>query len=130
MKKRRVFYAIGILLVLGAAAAAAYAWWNDRTTAADFRLTKVERGTITAAVSANGTVNPVTAVQVGSQVSGQIKELLVDFNSEVKKGQVIARIDAEAFNLKVSQAMADVESSRANVLSQRANVAALQAEAS
>ena len=130
MKKRRVLYAIGILLVLGAAAAAAYAWWNDRTTAADFRLAKVERGTITAAVSATGTVNPVTAVQVGSQVSGQIKELLVDFNSEVKKGQVIARIDAEAFNLKVSQAMADVESSRANVLSQRANVAALQAEVS
>ena len=61
---------------------------------------------------------------------GAIKELLVDFNSEVKKGQVIARIDPEAFNLRVTQAMADVEATRATVLSQRANVAALQAEVS
>ncbi len=119
-----------MVLLLVAAAAGAYAWWNGRAPAAEFRLTKVERGTITAAVSATGTVNPVTAVSVGSQVSGQIKELLVDFNSEVKKGQVIARIDPEAFNLKVTQAMADVEATRATVLSQRANVAALQAEVS
>jgi HlyD family secretion protein len=126
---RRTFYAIGIVVLLGVAAAAGYTLLDGRAAAADFRLAKVERGTITAAVSATGTVNPVTAVSVGSQVSGQIKELLVDFNSEVKKGQVIARIDPEAFNLKVSQAMADVEASRASVLSQRANVIALQAEA-
>jgi HlyD family secretion protein len=127
---KRPYYAIGILLLLVAAAAGAYSWWNERNTTADFRLAKVERGTITAAVSATGTVNPVTAVQVGSQVSGQIKELFVDFNSEVKKGQVIARIDPEAFQLRVTQAMADVEAARATVLTQRANVAALQAEAS
>src|SRR5688572_3588010 len=127
---RKPFYAVGIVLLVGAAAAGAYAWWNGRAPAAEFRLSKVERGAITAAVSATGTVNPVTAVSVGSQVSGQIKELLVDFNSEVKKGQVIARIDPEAFNLKVTQAMADVEATRATVLSQRANVAALQAEVS
>ena len=61
---------------------------------------------------------------------GQIKELLVDFNSEVKKNQVIARIDPESFQLRVNQAMADVEAARATVLTQRANVAALQAEVS
>src|SRR5688572_3502908 len=101
---KRVRYSIGLLLVLGAVGAGAYAWWNGRPTPADFRLAKVERGTIVAAVSATGTVNPVTAVQVGSQVSGQIQELLVDFNSEVKKGDIIARINPDAFQLKVSQA--------------------------
>ena len=91
---------------------------------------KVERGTIVSAVSATGTVNPVTAVQVGSQVSGQIQELRADFNSEVKKGDIIARINPDAFQLKVSQAMADVEAANATVLTQRANVTALQAEVS
>jgi HlyD family secretion protein len=127
---KRVRYSIGLLLVLGAVGAGAYAWWNGRPTPADFRLAKVERGTIVAAVSATGTVNPVTAVQVGSQVSGQIQELLVDFNSEVKKGDIIARINPDAFQLKVSQAMADVEAANATVLTQRANVTALQAEVS
>jgi len=127
---RRFFYAAGIVLLAGAAAAGAYLWLDDRGGATEYRLAKIERGNITAAVSATGTVNPVVAVQVGSQVSGQIKELLADFNSEVKQGQVIARIDPEAFNLKVNQAMADVEAARATVLTQSANVAALRAEAS
>ena len=127
---KRVRYAIGLLLILGAAGAGAYAWWNGRPVPIDFRLAKVERGTIVAAVSATGTVNPVIAVQVGSQVSGQIQELLVDFNSEVKKGDIIARINPDAFQLKVSQAMADVEAANATVLTQSANVTALQAEVS
>jgi HlyD family secretion protein len=118
------------LAVLLAAIAGLYAWWSERSAAPEFRFGKVERGSITAAVSATGTVNPVTAVQVGSQVSGQIKELFADFNSEVKKGQVIARIDSDSFLLKVNQAMADLDAARATVLTQRANVSALQAEVS
>src|SRR5687767_3869869 len=118
--------AIAVLVAAGAV----YAWWNSRNGAPEYRLAKVERGGITAAVATTGTVNPVTQVQVGSQVSGQVKELFVDFNSEVKKGQVIARIDSESFNLRVNQALADLEAARATVLSQRANVAALQAEVS
>ncbi len=112
------------------AGAAAYWWWGARSAAPDYRFGKIERGSITAAVSATGTINPVTVVQVGSQVSGQLKEVLVDFNSMVKKGQIIARIDPDSFALRVNQAMADVEAARATVLSQRANVAALQAELS
>ncbi|MGH8622348.1 MAG: efflux RND transporter periplasmic adaptor subunit [Burkholderiales bacterium] len=119
-----------VVAVVLTAAAAAYGWWGARNSAPGYRFGKVERGAITAAVSATGTVNPVTAVQVGSQVSGQIKEITVDFNSEVKKGQVIARIDSESFALRVSQAMADLEAARATVLTQRANVVALQAEVS
>jgi HlyD family secretion protein len=119
--------AAAVALIAGAAA---WWWWGARSAAPDYRFGKVERGSIVAAVSATGTVNPVTVVQVGSQVSGQLKEVLVDFNSVVKKGQVIARIDPDTFVLKVNQAMADLEAARATVLTQRANVAALQAEVS
>jgi len=73
----------------------------------------VERGSITEVVTATGTVNPVTSVQVGSQVSGTIQEILVDFNSPVRKGQVIARIDPRLFEAQVAQARAGLESARA-----------------
>jgi len=69
-------------------------------------------------------------VLVGSQVSGQIKELFVDFNSVVKKDQVIARIDPESFELRVRQAMADLEATRATVMTQMASVGAQRAEVS
>ena len=75
-------------------------------------MARVERGPLTAAVSATGNLNAVITVQVGSQVSGQIKELLVDFNSIVKKNQVIARIDPEIFEAKVNQAKADLASAQ------------------
>jgi HlyD family secretion protein len=129
MSRKRLIGMTVVAVVL-TAAAAAYGWWGARNADPGYRFGKVERGAITAAVSATGTLNPVTAVQVGSQVSGQIKEITVDFNSEVKKGQVIARIDSESFALRVNQAMADLEAARATVLTQRANVAALQAEVS
>ena len=119
-----------IVAAILAAGAAAFGWRSARGSVPNYRLAKIERGGITAAVSATGTVNPVTAVQVGSQVSGQVQEIYVDFNSEVKKNQVIARIDPQSFALRVSQAMADLEAARATVLTQRANVAALQAEVS
>jgi HlyD family secretion protein len=64
----------------------------------------------------------VTTVLVGSQLSGQIEELLVDFNSPVKKGQLLARIDPDAFEAKVWQAQGELESARVNVENQRAQV--------
>ena len=105
MSRKTLLMLVAAVAVL-VAAGVVYAWWNSRNDATEYRLGKVERGGITAAVATTGTVNPVTSVQVGSQVSGQIKELFVDFNSEVKKGQIIARIDSDSFNLRVSQAMA------------------------
>src|SRR3954452_387509 len=105
MNKRRVYTSIVAVLVL--AAAAAFVWWKEPLKSpAVYRHATVERGAITAVVSATGTVNPVVSVQVGSQVSGQIKELYVDYNSPVKKGQLIARIDPQAFTLRVNQALA------------------------
>lgn len=129
MSRKSVITAIAVAVVL-AAGAAAYGWWGARGANPNYRFAKVERGGVTAVVSATGTLNPVVSVQVGSQVSGQIKELYADFNSQVKKGQVIARIDPDSFALRVSQAMADLEAARATVLTQRANVSVLQAEAS
>jgi HlyD family secretion protein len=129
LSRRNVLIAaagIGVVAV----AAGLYGWWGAGASVPGYRLAKVERGAISSIVSATGTLNPVVSVQVGSQISGQIKEIYVDFNSAVKKGQVIARIDPDTFALRVNQAMADVESARATVMTQRANVMALQAEVS
>lgn len=90
--------------------------------ATTFKLAKLERGPLSAVVSATGTLNPVVSVQVGSQVSGQIKEIFVDFNSPVKAGQLIARIDPETLQQKVRQAEADVEATQSAVAVQRAEV--------
>ena len=124
-----------LLLILSAAVLAgmafgAYRYTSNKSDALAYRMGKVQRGPITAAVAATGTLNPVVSVLVGSQVSGQIKELYVDFNSAVKKDQVIARIDPESFELRVRQAMADLEASKATVLTQMAGVGAQRAEVS
>ena len=111
---RRPVAAALVVLALAAAAAAYFGWWTrDDAQAPTYRFTKIERGPLTATVAASGTLNPVTSVQVGTQVSGQIKELFVDFNSPVKAGQLIARIDPETFQYRVRQNEADLEAARA-----------------
>ena len=118
-----------IVLAVLAAAVAVFAWLRGGSDAApQYRTAKVERGTIAAVVAASGTLNAVTTVQVGSQVSGQIKEILADFNTPVKKDQIIARIDPSSFELRVSQARADVDAARSAVAVQRSALAAQQAE--
>jgi HlyD family secretion protein len=121
-------YAIALALTLAAVGGGVYYWWRAGDSGQAYRLAKLERGGITAAVSATGTLNPVVSVQVGSQVSGQVQEIKVDYNSQVKKDQLIARINPDSFMLRVNQAMADLDAARATVMTQRANVAALQAE--
>jgi HlyD family secretion protein len=124
--KRVVSLVVVALLVGGAVWGYLYA--QSRGSVTKFRTVRVERGPLTAAVSATGNLNAVITVQVGSQVSGQIKELLVDFNSIVKKNQVIARIDQDIFLAKVNQAKADVESAKAIVLNQEAQVERARAD--
>jgi HlyD family secretion protein len=119
MNRRALLVAGAAALLLGGGAAA-WKWLGPAAEATPYKLAKVERGPLTAAVSATGTLNPVVSVQVGSQVSGQIKEILVDFNSTVKEGQLIARIDPETFQQKVRQAEADLDAARAAVNVQRA----------
>ncbi len=88
---------------------------------------KVQQGEIRDAVDATGTVNAVITVQVGSQVSGTIAELHADFNSRVKKGDVIALIDPRLFEGAERQATADLENARANVIAAQANLSKAEA---
>lgn len=101
----------GIALLVMLAVAAVWAWqpWKQTDAGPQFRLGKVERGGLSATVSASGALNALVTVQVGSQVSGLIKEIHADFNAEVKRGQVIARLDPETFETRVAQADADVK---------------------
>jgi len=127
--KFKLGWSLALLLV---AAVALGGWWSQRGAEADagYKTAKLERGPLLAAVSSSGTVNPVRQVVIGSQVSGQIKEMRVDFNSEVTQGQVIARIDPQVFTYRVNQATADLESTRAAVLNAQANVGAATAAVS
>ena len=120
--------AVGVLALAGGG----YWWYTQKQAASDvqYRTSKIERGSLQASVSASGAVNPVTQVSVGTQVSGQIKELYVDFNSEVKAGQLIALIDPETFEYRVRSAQADLDSTRAQVLTAQANVASSNAQLS
>lgn len=124
LKKRWIWLVIAIVVV---ASAIAYQTWTSKNAAPAYRTAKIEKGTLTASVAASGTLQPVVSVQVGSQVSGQLKEVLVDFNSLVKKDQLIARIDPETFEYKVRQAEADLDAARAQVLTQQAIIAAQRA---
>lgn len=125
---KKSYWIVGVLGValLGSGA---FWWWSQRSAAdaVQYRSAKIERGSLLATVSASGAVNPVTQVSVGTQVSGQIKDLLVDFNSEVKAGQLIAVIDPETFQYRVRSAQADVDAARATVLTAQANSAASRA---
>ena len=82
-------------------------------SAENYQIATVTRGPITQAVTATGTLNPVVNVQVGSQVSGNIAKLFVDFNSQVKAGQVVAQIDPALFQATVTQAEGDLASAQA-----------------
>jgi HlyD family secretion protein len=116
--------------VLAAVAAGSWAWYASRGPSGDsrYRTGKVERGPLQAVVVASGTLNAVTTVQVGSQVSGQILEIFADFNTQVKKDQVIARIDPQSFELRVNQARADVDAAKSAVAVALASLAAQKAE--
>jgi HlyD family secretion protein len=106
-------------------------WWTQRQAASDaprFRTAKIERGSLTATVAASGTLAATVQVQVSSQVSGQIREVLTDFNAEVRKGQVLARLDPETLEYRVRQSEADLEAARAQVGVQQATVAARRSD--
>lgn len=102
------------LLIIAAITGAAYMLFFKKDAAPTFRTDKVVKGDIRASITATGTVNAVTTVLVGTQVSGTIKALFADFNSKVTKGQVIAQIDPTIFQAQVDQASANHLASKAN----------------
>jgi HlyD family secretion protein len=108
---KRILFIGGAVLVVLLALFAFRGCGSDRTN--EYQSTTVTRGAITQAVTATGTLNPVVNVQVGSQISGNIEKLFVDFNSPVKAGQVVAQIDPAVFQASVIQAEGDVANARA-----------------
>jgi HlyD family secretion protein len=94
----------------------------NRSTQAQHFTAKVERGEIDDVVEATGTINAVITVQVGSQVSGTIAKLNADFNSQVRKGDVVALIDPALFRGALLQAAADLQNAKANLVAARANL--------
>jgi HlyD family secretion protein len=121
---------VGIVVVL-AVAAAGYGWYQAREGSAGPRYltARVERGALQAAVAASGTLNAVSTVQVRSQISGQVKEIYADFNTPVKEGELLARIDPSSYELRVNQARADLDAARSAVAVARSQLDAQIAEA-
>jgi HlyD family secretion protein len=122
--------AVIVALFVAAAAGGGWYWYQSRADGGEvrYRVAKVERGPMAAVVAASGTLNAVTTVQVGSQISGQVKDIYADFNTPVKKGQVIARIDPATFELRVNQTRADVDAAESAVAVARSGLAAQRAE--
>jgi HlyD family secretion protein len=128
--RRRLRRVLGSLALGIAAAGAVLAWKGAGTPEGpQYKTEKAQRGDLNVTVTATGTLNAVITVQVGSQVSGTIKELKADFNSPVKKGQLIARIDPDLFETKLAQAQADLHAAQAAVLNAQASVARAEADA-
>lgn len=110
MKKIIIAIVLLIIILIGV-----FVFFKKSDKAPQYTTQTVDRGDIRATVSATGTVNAVTTVLVGTQVSGTIKQLLVDYNSTVRKGQLLAQIDPASFEAQVAQATANLSLARANL---------------
>ena len=104
-----------ILAVIAMAGGGYFRFRHGHAADLSFNTTAVTRGGLTNTVTATGILNPVVNVTVGSQVSGRISKLNVDFNSSVTKGQVLAEIDPATYQAAVEQATADLANARANL---------------
>src|SRR5437867_12878048 len=118
---RRLSLALGLAMLLGIYLVAARARHDGGGS--PYVTMPVERGPFTARVTATGTVNPVKTVQVGTYVSGPIQALYADFNTPVRRGQLLAKIDPRPFQVKVDAATADLANARARLEKDRADLA-------
>jgi HlyD family secretion protein len=112
--KKPLFGAIAAIVIAGAA----FLVWNQATAPKfeeRYKLQAIDRGKIRQTVSANGTLNPVTLVSVGTQVSGTVRKLYVDFNSKVEKGQVLLELDDALLAAQARQSAANVQSAAASL---------------
>jgi HlyD family secretion protein len=123
-KKKQLIVGGAVLAVLGFAA---YYYWGGQSSTPQYMSAKVERGNLRNTVTATGTLQAVTTVQVGSQASGTLSALNADFNSVVKKGQVIAQLDPSVSKAQVDQARANVQQARASLQQAIASVSGSRA---
>ena len=120
-RRRKGMLWFATVAILAAGAFGVY-WWVQRPDPSRFVTAEVTRGSIVRSVTATGTVNPVTTVQVGTYVSGPIKSIKVDFNSPVKAGQLLATIDPRPFAAQVALAKAALANARAQLRKDQANL--------
>lgn len=106
-----------ILALIGLGAGGYFYWQKSHSLSLEerYKTQALEMGDITQTVSANGTLNPVVLVNVGTQVSGTVKKLHVDFNDRVSKGQILAELDPALFQAQVSQSEANVNNAQASL---------------
>jgi HlyD family secretion protein len=129
--RRRNLVRTGTLLACVAVAIVAAWSWHRHAASADaggYRTATVDRGNIRVAISATGTLSAISTVDVGSQISGQVTAVQVDFNDHVSKGEVLARIDPSTYQAQIAQGSAAVASARANLASAQATLRNAQAD--
>ena len=119
MKKNTIIALSSIIVI--AAATTTYFLTRKKTVALNIVTAKADFGYITKSVTATGTIQPVDTVSVGAQVSGVVKSIFADFNSVVKKGQLLAKIDPSIINAQVEQSKASVATAQSNLVFQQSN---------
>ena len=121
---RRGRWVIAAVVVLIAAAVATAAWRSSHATPTmHYVTTPVTRGSVTRAVTASGSVNPETTIQVGTYVSGVIQKLSCDYNTPVRKGQLCAKIDPRPYQTVVDQDRANLSTARAQLAKDQTSLA-------
>lgn len=124
MSRTTAITSLVIVILLSAAAGGGYHFWQaqkQQKKSEQFRTEQLDRGEIVQIISANGTVNPVVMVNVGTQVSGTLQKIHVDFNSQVSEGQILAELDPRLLQAQVDQDEANLASGQANLKLQQAN---------
>jgi HlyD family secretion protein len=119
-----------VAVIVAVAIGALYAWRHrsNEEAASAYRTAKVERGDIRVTISATGALNATSQVDVGSQISGQVTDVLVDYNDHVSKGQVIARIDPSTYEAQIAQGNAQINSARAALATAQATLRNAEAD--
>ncbi|MBN1381115.1 MAG: efflux RND transporter periplasmic adaptor subunit [Deltaproteobacteria bacterium] len=126
MKKIGLWSFVFIILALGIFLALFFLK-NGEASRQDYRLAKITKGSLKSIVTSTGTLNPINTVKVGSQVSGIIKEIYVDFNSTVEKGQVVALIDPAFYEAQVEQSQAQVQIAKTQLQESTKSITAAEA---
>ena len=119
-----------LLSLILAGSGGGYLWYSRQTAQSPeqrYRIQAVEKGDIVQTVSANGTLNPVVLVNVGTQVSGTVTKLYVDFNDKVEKGQALLELDPSLYAAQSRQTAANVNNVSATLELAKANEARMQA---